>query len=64
MGKSVVVYAIGRTFEYEGDNVDCGVAPHGLVVAETVPDVTGQSDDGTKQRILAQFKTWDAVEVT
>lgn len=61
----VVVYTAGfeRTFEYEGNNVDCGVAPHGLVVAEQIPDVTGKSDTGTVNRVIAQFHTWDAVEV-
>ncbi len=59
----VVVYAIDRTFEYEGDNVECGVVPHGLMVVERVPDVTGKSDDGMTNKVLAQFKSWDAAEI-
>lgn len=63
--KKVVVHCnnYATQFTYEGDNVECGVAPHGLVVVEKVPDVTGKSDDGTTQRVLAQFNNWDAAEV-
>lgn len=65
MAKSIVVHVNGfnNTFEYEGKDIDCGVAPHGLVIAEQVPDVTGQSETGTTNKVLAQFNTWDAVEV-
>ena len=65
MAKKVVVYTsdFNKTFEYEGEHVDCGVSPHSLVVAEQVPDVTGKSDTGTVSRVLAQFNNWDAVEV-
>lgn len=67
MAKKITVHTLNysKSFEYEGVNMECGATPSNLlVVAERVPDVTGKSDSGTTNHVVAQFQNWDAVEVS
>lgn len=61
---TVVVHQTGDKFEYSG-NMDVAVQPEGvLVVLESMPDVTGKSEDGKMKRVRAVFAHYDRVEVS